>query len=87
MDIHNDSDWPSGLIRRKGDHMKRPVTLRSCLQLLEILRANRDELSRVSHEPSRQPNSKATERREINRLQREAVSEKHSLPFGRSVCS
>jgi hypothetical protein len=35
--------------------MKRPVTLHSCLQLLELLRTNPDKLPTcVSHEPNRQ---------------------------------
>jgi hypothetical protein len=38
---------------------RRQVTLHSCLQVLELLRANRDERSRVSHEPNRQPDAKA----------------------------
>jgi hypothetical protein len=51
MDVYN-SGRPSALIRR-GDHRKRPVTLHSYLQLLELLRANHHDLSHMSDDRTR----------------------------------
>jgi hypothetical protein len=54
--IADDSGGASALIRR-SNHMKRPVTLHSCLQLLELLRANRDDLSHTSDDRTRVPSA------------------------------